>query len=211
MVLTDGVCHAADSDAKTKSGQIEPKPLPAWSSVEQLINRHLETTPNYQPGDLITRSMVEPVFEHLRVMDWAVSDQKAILHKVPSDTDFVAKVFSGKKGKSFMRQIANYPEGYDRLYRLSHLRGGRKLVTDLVNGRGGEELIQYLTTTPGGRNMGKMLEETPRGRDFSKPTGRILTAKQFSDRLRKSYREAEEARAKKTSAKDKDDGQKNAA
>jgi hypothetical protein len=163
------------------------KPLPKFSLIRDSVLRDFANMTDYQPGDIISRSEVDPIFKHLRQMGWTVTDEKAILGQVPGDSDFVVRQLRSDSGRGFMRKSAGYPHVYDRLYRLSILPGGRQIVHDLIHGKGGDELMEYLAKTQGGANLGAMLQRVPRGTDFNKPTGHIFTADQLVQRLQISY------------------------
>jgi hypothetical protein len=179
--------------AGVAGGAAEPKPLPPLSEVREIVLRHFALLPDYRPGDIIARSEVEPLFLQLQLIGWTVTDRKAILRKVPADNDFLIRKLGTSRGRKFMRRIANYPNAYDRLDRLSWLPRGRQTVHDLIHKTGGEEMIKYLTTASGGTELGKMLSKAPKGTNFNKPTGRIYTVKMLWDRLKKSHAEAKKA------------------
>ena len=168
-------------------GAAESEPLPTFADVTETVRRHFETMPDYQPGDIIARSQVEPLFTQLKRMGWTVADRKSILNNVPADNAYLVRQLRTRPGRKVMRRIAKYPHAYDRLDRLSRLPHGKQTVHDLIHKVGGHEMIKYLTTAPGGIKMGKMLSKAPKGRDFNKPTGRIYTVKMLLARLNQSY------------------------
>jgi hypothetical protein len=182
-------------------GGAEPKSFPPLSQVREIVLRHFAMLPDYQPGDIIARSEVAPLFAQLELLGWTVSDRRVILKKVPAGNDYLIQKLRTRRGRKFMRRIADYPSAYDRLDRLSWLPRGRQTVHDLIHGTGGHEMIKYLTTASGGTELGKMLSKTPKGTDFNKPTGRIYTAKMLLARLEKSYAAAEKAASQKKAAK----------
>lgn len=179
----------------------EPKPLPPFSEVREIVLRHFALLPDYRPGDMIARSEVEPLFAQLQWIGWTVVDRKGILAKVPAGSDYLNRNLRTPRGRKFMRRIANCPNAYDRLERLSWLPHGRQTVHDLIYKAGGDEMIEYLTTSAGGKEMGKMLSRAPKGTDFNKPTGLIYTVKMLLARLKKSHAAAEKAVLGKEAAK----------
>jgi hypothetical protein len=180
----------------------EPKPLPSLSEVRELVLRHFALLPDHRPGDIIARSEVAPLFPQLERLGWTVIDRKLILRKVPADSDYLIRKLRTRRGRKFMRRIADYPNAYDRLDRLSWLPHGKQTVHDLIYKTGGDEMIKYLTTASGGKELGKMLSNAPKGANFNKPTGRIYTVKMLLEQLEKSYAAAEKvARQKKTAKK----------
>jgi hypothetical protein len=179
------------------------KPLPEFSWVRECVRRDFSNITDYRPGDILSQSDVTPIFEHLRLMGWDVKEEKGILGQVPQDGDFVVRQLRTEPGRKFMHKISGYPLAYDRLSRLATLPGGRQMVHDLIKGKGGDEMVRYLTTSEGGANLGKMLERTPKGVDFNAPTGRIYTAEQLLQRLKKSYDAERERRAARQHAGEK--------
>jgi hypothetical protein len=176
------------------TGVERERPLPEFPVIRAVVLRELVHPPKRAPDDMIARSEVEPVFDQLRLMGWVVRDRKAILKRLPRDTDFVLQRLRTDNGRRFMRKVSKFPLGYDRLYRLASLPGGRQLVVDLINDKGGSQLIAYLTGSQGGRNLGKMLKGVPNGADFNQPTGRIFTTEQLITRLRESLIAEQERR-----------------
>jgi len=165
----------------------EPGARAEFSAIAAYVERHFDAMPDREPGDIISRGQVERLFSHLQRAGWHVPRQNAILHDVPGDDDFVVRRLRTKAGAEFMRRISSYPLGYDRLYRLAELPGGRRTVSELITGKDGHKLIEYMSTSRGGKQLGKLLNNTPKGEDFNKPLGRIFTVEQLIQRLKKSY------------------------
>ncbi|MBN1908577.1 MAG: hypothetical protein JW818_02465 [Pirellulales bacterium] len=161
--------------------------LPSFAQVEEVVLRYFDSLPGYQPGGILARSEVEPVFDQLKMLGWRVVDAKAMLARVPADQDFLVQQLRTKKGRKFAAKIAGYPGGYDRIDRLTRIPNGRKLLSDLIRGKGGYELIEYMTSSQGGKNLGKLLGNVPKGADFNKPTGRIYTVKDLLAELKTRY------------------------
>jgi hypothetical protein len=162
-------------------------PLPPFSEVEQTVTRYFAARPGYRPGDVITRDAVKPLLAELQKQGLPLPDAKQILEKVPAKGEFFVDQLSTSNGRKFMRRIAVYPDGYDRLDRLSRLPRGQQTVRSLIAGPDGDKMIQYMATTKGGRELGQMLSQDPGGRNFNGSTGRIYTATQLLSRLRQSH------------------------
>lgn len=190
VVLLLGVAAAMAADDNTK------KPIPQSSELRQAVLSYFQAQPDYQPGDLITREEVAPLLTQIETMGLPLPNAKQILEKVPAKDSFLAKQLSTPQGRTFMRQIKVYPDGYDRLDRLSRLPRGQRIVRELIRGPGGAKMIQYMTTAPGGINMGKMLSQAPDGKNFNSPTGRIYTADMLLARLKQSHAAAEKSAKK---------------
>ena len=169
------------------------EPLPDFRQIEQAVSRHFESLPQYQPGDVITRSNVEPIFKQHDLMGWLGAERTAILSQLAGDDDFLVRQLRTPQGRKFAARIANYPDGFDRLERLSRLPRGQRMVKGLIRGPGGYKLIQYMTTSSGGANLGKMLSKAPKGADFNASTGRIYTVAMLLARLSQSYQQAKKA------------------
>lgn len=169
------------------AGAEKGKPLPSFDRVSKAVQQYFAAQPEYQPGDIISRSQAQAMLDQLAKMGFVVTDRKGLLAKVPADEEFLVTQLRTNSGRKFMRQIAACPNGYDRVERLIRLDRGQQIVQDLIRGAGGAELIKYLTTTPGGMATGKMLGSAPNGEDFNEPTGRIYTAPMLLQQLKKSY------------------------
>ncbi len=181
--------------------QAAPKELPPFEIVWKTAETELAKFPNYQPGDLISRRQVEPIFPLLKKLGWNVHDQEEILQLVPSDNEYMVVQFRTKSGRKFMRQMAKYPLGYDRIDRLGRMSMGKDNIDALIRGPDGYKMIQYMTETPYGKNMGNMLSQAPKGKGFNDPTGRLYTADSLMLRLQQSYEAELQQRGLKPKAK----------
>jgi len=170
----------------------DPPPLPPWSAVQASVSQYFQGLPEFDPGGILARGEVAPLFERLAALGWEVPDRGEILSQVPADNEFLVVQLRTPAGRKFAARIRGYPGGYDRLERLSRLPQGKQMVRDLIRGPGGEKLIQYLAEAQGGAEMGRMLSATPRGKGFQKPTGRIYTAAMLLERLQESYRNSQQ-------------------
>jgi hypothetical protein len=179
-----GITAATAADP-ARSGKA--KPIPPFSEVRQAVERHFEANRDYRSGDLITREEVEPLLVRIERMGLPLPDAKRIRESVLAKDSFLAQQLATPNGRKFMREIAGYPNGYDRLDRLSRLPRGQKIVRELIKGPGGEELIEYMTTAKGGKELGKMLSKGPQGADFNAPTGRIYTVNMLLKRLQQCH------------------------
>lgn len=168
----------------------DPQDAPEFAEFAAYVKRDFANKSYYRDGDIITDSEVKPIFRAFALMGWQPTNAGKILASLPSDTEFLVRKLRSGAGRKFMEKIAVYPDGYDRLDRMSRLPRGKQLVHDLINGVGGYELVQYMTTTDGGKNLGKQLSRDPDGKGFNKPTGRIYTVDQLIDVLRKSYQQS---------------------
>jgi len=173
----------------------KPKPFPTFARFEKVILRYCQDLPDYQPGGIVVRSEVEPIFKQLKMMGWVVAERRSILNRVPADNDFLVRKLRTRKGKEFMGRIANCRQAYDRLDRLCWLPHGKQTVHDLIHGKDGYKLLEYLTNAPGGKELGKMLSKAPKGADFNKPTGKVYTIRMLLVELKKSHQAAKQAAA----------------
>ncbi len=161
--------------------------LPSLDRIEKVVVNHFSTLTDYQPGDLISRDQVKPIFKALAAIGWKVSDADEILNLVPDKDEFMVRELRTPAGRKFMRQSGKYPLALDRIDRMSRMIMGEQNVRALVRGPDGYKMIQYMTSTPWGHNMGQMLSQDPRAADFNAPTGRIYTADALMAQLAQSY------------------------
>jgi hypothetical protein len=177
--------------AAQKVQAVTPK-LPPWDQVQKIVEQQLSYTSDYQPGDLISRRQVNPIFDALATAGWQIKDRSEIANLVCADNDAIIRQFrSFPGGKQFMREVGKSPFGYDRVDSIDRLRGGNTL---------GESTIELLISTPGGyKNIWNidtsskkqisnwMLAPGSGKLDFNAKTGRLYTAKDFLTRLKQSY------------------------
>jgi len=187
LPLTVGVAGAAE----TKNPPARPKAdLPKWEAIERAARAALCGRADYHPGDILARSEAQACFAQLAALGWKPADATELAAAVPGDDEFIVKHLRGKNnkdGQRFMRHVASYPDGYDRLDRMIRMPRGEIITEDLIHNPGGFRMVEYLATAQGGQEMGKMLSQTPQGKNFNQPTGRIYTAEQLLARLKTSY------------------------
>jgi hypothetical protein len=179
--------QAAGQGVRAASAKQSKRPLPAWGEAEQLIKRSLASRSGYKPGDILCKSEVHAALAKLETHGWTPVDREKIVKATPGDEEFIVQRLHAAEGLNFMRHVATYPDGYDRVDRMLHMPRGPTIVADLITNPGGYKLFQYMTTAPGGFEMGRMLEDTPGGRDFNDSTGRLYTEEKLLARIRKSY------------------------
>ena len=148
------------------------KAVEALAAVEQ----YFTSLPDYQPGDLVTRSQVAGALTKAADAGTKIPAAERILAATLPDNSFLARELSTPAGRKFMRKVARLPGGFDRLERLSTISRGQTLVRDLIRGADGDKLIEYLTTTRGGQSLGSTLAGARQGANLNQPTGRIYTA-----------------------------------
>jgi hypothetical protein len=185
------VADAADKPAA------RTKPIPSLSEMRQVVLRYFKDQPDFVSGDLITRDQVEPLLRQLQKMGLPLPDARQILELTLSSDEFLPQQLRTPNGRSFMRKISGYKDGYDRLDRLSRLPIGQQTVRDLIRGPGGDKMIEYMTTASGGKELGKMLSNAPLGKNFNDPTGRLYTVEKLMVRLEQSHAAAIKAAAKR--------------
>ena len=178
--LTCGAWSTAQSDDQHKA-------LPSFSAVTGAVLQGFEKQQTEKPEEIISCGQVEPIFARLKRLGWEVSEKEEILAAVPAENDFIVRQLRTTTGRKFMRQIARYPNAYDRLDHLSRLPHGKQTVRDLIRGPDGYKMIEYMTTASGGIELGKMLSKDPHGAGFNKPTGRIYTVSMLLARLKEAY------------------------
>ncbi len=159
---------------------------PNDSAVAQKVESYFATLDGYEKGDLITRSQIEKAIAKLASSGMKLPDAGAVVKLGLADDSFLVRELSTADGRRFMRRLAKYPGAFSHLDRLSTIPRGQTLVRQLVREPGGEKLIEYLATTKGGQNMGDMMAQARGGVDLNKPTGRIYTADDLINVLKKA-------------------------
>ncbi|HEX3657018.1 MAG TPA: hypothetical protein VHV55_14480 [Pirellulales bacterium] len=161
--------------------------LADFAEVEAVVTTHLNHRPGYQPGDLISQADWDAILASLSQAGWTPRDAAQTRKSLLPAKDFLVLEARSKEGRKFMRQVARYPGGYDRLDRLARMPYGVNTVRRLIQGPDGYKMLEYMTTTSGGAELGRQLSQDPEGKNFNRPTGRIYTAAELLDRLEASH------------------------
>ena len=162
-------------------------PLAHFGDVEAIVTSHLNHRRGYQPGDLLSQADWDAVVSRMTRSGWTPRDAAAIRKSLLAANDFLVVEARSNEGRKFMRQVARYPGGYDRLDRLARMPYGVNNIQQLIRGPDGYKMLEYMSTTPGGSSLGDMLAQDPAGKNFNQVTGRIYTAAQLLDRLQRSH------------------------
>ncbi|MBN1395769.1 MAG: hypothetical protein JW959_12170, partial [Pirellulales bacterium] len=128
------VLSIAATFATTRESRGADPSIPPFDAIEKTALAYFEELPDYLPGDLITRTQVEPLLDQLKKMGLPLPDEAEILESVPDKNSFIVKQLSTPAGRKFMRSIARFPDAYDRVDRLSRLPRGKQTVRDLIRG-----------------------------------------------------------------------------
>jgi hypothetical protein len=155
--------------------------------VTRTVEAYFVALPDYEPGDLITRSQIEQVLTKLADSGAAVPGADKIIERGLDESSFVAKELASSSGRKFMRKLARNPSTFAHLDRLSRIPRGETLIRDLIREKDGDKMIEYLATTKGGRNMGRMMANVHNGNDLNKPTNRIYTAADLLAAIKTAY------------------------
>jgi len=162
-------------------------PAPDMRLVAHTLETYFASLPNYQPGDLITKSQIEQVLTRLDDSGAAVPNPDKIIQRGLDESSFIAKELASPSGQNFMRKLARNPSTFAHLDRLSRIPRGERLIRDLIHEKDGDKLIEYLATTKGGRNMGRMMANVHNGNDLNKPTGQIYTVADLLAAIKEAY------------------------
>ncbi|MBX3438452.1 MAG: hypothetical protein KF861_13250 [Planctomycetaceae bacterium] len=186
--------------AQTITPQVssELRPLPAAADVENATVRYLAGLSGREEDDLLSRGDVAPLFDVLRAIGWEMdkSSQDDIKRRLLEDSDWLVRTLRTTKGTRFMRDMSQYPQGYDRIDRMRQQPHGKQELQGLINTPGGAKLIEYLTTTKEGKQTGA---HTKGGRGmFNTPTDRLYTQDDVVKQVQAAYA-AELARREKAS------------
>jgi hypothetical protein len=155
--------------------------------VERTVDAYFATLPDYEPGDLITRTQIEHALTKLADSGAPVPGPEKIIERGLDESSFVVKELSTESGKRFMRRLARNPSTFSHLDQLSRIPRGERLIRDLIHEKDGDKMIEYLATTKGGRNMGKMMANVHNGTDLNKPTKRIYTVDDLLAAIKTAY------------------------
>lgn len=150
-----------------------------FSTISRAIDAWFEKQPEYQPGDLITRTQIETVLKKLEAAGVHVPDAQAISQLGLANDSFLVRELTTPAGRRFMHKLAHDPSAYSHLDRLSEIPRGQKTISDLIREKDGDKMIDYLSTTKGGQKMGSMMGSVSGGVDLNKATGRIYTVDDF--------------------------------
>jgi hypothetical protein len=160
---------------------------PDMGFVAGIVESYFAALPDYEPGDLITRSQIEQVLAKLDDSGATVPGADKIIERGLGESSFVAKELGSKSGRKFMRKLARNPSSFSHLDRLSRMPRGEQTIRDLIRQKDGDKMIEYLATTKGGKNMGRMMANAHNGSDLNKPTGRIYTVADLLDAIKAAY------------------------
>lgn len=175
-----------------KADQPKPaaeRPTLPWANAKAMAEAHFAQLA-LLPTDLISRSEVESLLKAYQRSGWKVAESQELLARVPADNSFLVQLMRQPSSLKFMRHVGGYPDGYDRVERISRMPHGKTILRDLAQNPGGYEMIQYMTESKWGRNLGKQLSQSPKGRDFNAPTGQIYTWPALIEELSARYDEA---------------------
>lgn len=174
QIALTGVILSVSLAAEVASAQRPATDKSVMASVA--LEEHFASLPDYQPGDLVTRSQVAEALAKVADAGADVPNAEQILAASVPDNSFLARELSTPAGRKFMRKVARHPGAYSRLDRLSSISRGQTVVRDLIRSSEGDKFIEYLATTRGGRKLGSTLAGARQGTDLNEPTGRIYTA-----------------------------------
>lgn len=165
-----------------------------FAAVERVIASEVSGWAGHRTGDLISKKDVNAILSALARNGWKVAESEDILKQTLPDNHVVVQTLRTPAGRVFMRKVANYRLIYDRLDRVSQVYGGRRLVRDLVRLPDAERYAQ-MKPPRGVPDLRDLLPKTRSGRpeavkDYDKPTGRIYTVEQLTQRLRECYEKA---------------------
>lgn len=190
---------ASPTPTPASSEPSNPPAFPTQSVVERTVAAYLDTLPNREEDDLLSQGDISPLFVRLERLGWRVADQDEIEKRLLNDSDWLVRTLRTRKGTRFMRDMATFPGGYDRLDRMRHQRYGKQELQGLIDSPGGAELIEYLTSTKQGRQTGRHLRSGYGGSAFNQPTDRLYTKADVFKQLQASYAAEVARRAQPTS------------
>ena len=180
-VLLCGLCKSETALANENDG------LPDFDKVKNLVQWHFESRRDRSPGDILSRSNVEPILKQLLLIGWFIRDRKSILNRVPRDDAYLVRLLRTTAGKKFMHNVREYPMVYDRMDRLIGLAQGREVLQEMIRMPDGHKLMLKLTQKNDNDKTDPLLARVRVGPRFNKPTGRIYTVDYLLAALKKSH------------------------
>ena len=181
-MLLYGLCLGEVAVAGLNDGRVSD-----FSKVKNLVQWHFSLRRDHAPGDIVSRSNVEPVLKQLRLIGWVIPDQKSILNRVLRDDDYLVRQLRRTVGRKFMRNVREYPMVYDRMHRLTGLANGRRALQEMIRTPGGHKVMLQLTQKTDDQKRDPILAGVRTDANFDKPTGRIYTVEHLLAALKKSY------------------------
>ena len=156
------------------------------SRVSQMVAEHLASQPGYERGFLITKSDVAPVFALLKKGGWNAAELDRAFAAVLDDSHFLVTQMRTPQGVKFMREAGKFELNYDRMDRVSQVKGGKQAIANTVSLGDGPSFWNP-NAKPGFSNTASMLPTRGGQRrsasEFSRPTGKIYTEEQLVQRL----------------------------
>jgi hypothetical protein len=193
MLMVAVVCTTCWVGEATPCTAAAPK-FPTMSVVKASFERQFAARKDYEPGDVISQGDVAPLFAQLLAKGWDIAEGDEILKLVSSDQTFFVVQLRTREGRKFMRKAKGQALVYDRLDRLSRMKGGQKLIASITTIPKGDQLM-HAKPTPGLRDLTQLLPKgkngkTPVDKDFGKPTGLIYTQDVLWEYIKASYDKA---------------------
>ncbi len=177
---------AADAAAAGPEKRVAKEPL-TRAAVEALIDKHLRSNSNYLPGDMLTQTEVEPIFNELIDRGYQSPENEGLYDSFLPQRDPFVKTMRSPQGIAFMRAVSRLPNVYDRLERLSWSPTGRAILAQLMGSADGRKALEQMLSEDGVKVVEETLSKDPRGKNFQLPTGKIHTANELIEHLCELY------------------------
>lgn len=160
--------------------------LPSFATIEsalvtQCAQQGLDRT------DIISKTNAVAMLDTAAKLGWKIVDREALLKRVLPDNDYLVKELRKKQGRNFVKEIANMPEGLDRVDRMAREPQGKYVINMLVTHVDGDKMIGYMTGPTSNQRLANLLSAAPPNVDLNKPTGRLYTVDNFVQELKKLY------------------------
>lgn len=165
--------------------------------VQALLDRYLRNDPTYSPGDILSRSQVEPIYNDVLSRGLKPTrDPESAYTPILRDTHFLVMLLRTPQGRVFMKKAADMPLVYDRLDRLSWMPGGQNWVQQIVGSEQGVELLEQLFSEEGLAALQQQFSNNPQSDLLSNPTGKIYTEAALGAALTKTLRNQLQTKSK---------------
>ena len=159
-----------------------------FAQIRGIVEKNLKANPRYRDGDLIVRCDVEPIFNELIGLGFVPADTEEMYDAFLPDMSPLIQQLRTEAGRKFMLEIRGIDGAYDRLERLSWMKGGPVALVQLINAEDGVDKLRMLVTSAGAAAIRMQFPDDPRAQNFDRPTGHVHTADGLLKRLEKVHK-----------------------
>ena len=175
---------------------------PSVGQIQQVVAQYFQAQPEFQAGDLISRTDAELILKEMANRGWQVPKSPELLNNVLPDDDPLVSLLATRDGQRLMRKVASEELVYDRLDRIARVSGGERMIHDLARLPDGERYVK-MQPSAGVPDLLDLLPKQRSGRkrsikDYKKPTGRVYTATALIQRIHEHFKVEQSARKERS-------------